>query len=918
MEAAHKNAQSLKGTEFPVHKVGQSDHTAHGSGRATSSIEPAGGKVCYRCGRTGHLPRDCRFKDTTCHTCGKRGHIAVACRSSKRELQGMSRGRGPGSKAHYVDNYQHSDEPGIAEHSDVLNQIGSSTASPPYEVVMEINGKNVKMEIDTGAAVSIISSKTQQALFPDVTMSTASLILRSVTSEPVPLLGQLTVQVKYREYVGKHTLYVVEGNAPCLLGRDWLQKIRLNWPSIRTMSVHNSLLTLQQLTQKYAEVFQPELGTIKGFEAHLHLRDGAKPQFRRPRSVPFAIKESVGREIDRLVENGTLQPVEHSEWAAPIVPVPKKDGTIRICGDFKVTVNPYLDVDQHPLPKPTELFACLTGGKRFTKLDLSSAYQQLLLDEESSKLVAINTQKGLFRFTRLPFGVASAPAVFQRTMDTILQGVPQVICYLDDILITGQSDAEHMANLETVLKRLKEHGVRLNKDKCQFFEDAVEYLGHRVDAQGVHTSAKKLKAILEAPKPRNVQELRSFLGLINYYGKFLPNLATMLHPLNVLLRNGQPWRWSQECTRAFQEAKRKLTEAPVLVHFDAKLPLRLAGDASAYGVGAVISHVMPDGSEHPIAFASHTLSPSERNYSQVEKEALSLIFGVRKFHQYLYGRHFTIVTDHKPLTTILGPKQGIPALAAARMQRWALLLSAYAYDIQFRPTGLHGNADGLSRLPLLESSTPSAPDEASMFNVAQMQSLPISSSELEAATRNDPMLSKVLRYVRQGWPQQVPERLYPYWLKRNELTVEGDTILWGIRVVVPVKLRVRILDELHQGHPGVVRMKALARSYVWWPALEEEVEKQAKACSTCLAVKSAPVKAPLHPWEWPAVPWQRIHLDFLGPFMGKTLLVAVDSHSKWPEVLEMNTTSAAKTVTVLREMFARYGLPEQVVTDNGP
>ena len=163
------------------------------------------------------------------------------------------------------------------------------------------------------------------------------------------------------------------------------------------MSVHNSLLTLQQLTQKHAEVFQPELGTIKGFEAHLHLKDGTKPQFRRPRSVPFAIKESVGREIDRLVENSTLHPVEHSEWAAPIAPVPKKDGTIRICGDFKVTVNPCLDVDQHPLPKPTELFACLTGGKKFTKLDLSSAYQQLLLDEESSKLYSPSTlKKGYF------------------------------------------------------------------------------------------------------------------------------------------------------------------------------------------------------------------------------------------------------------------------------------------------------------------------------------------------------------------------------------------------------------------------------------------------------------------------------------------------------------------------------------------
>ena len=240
---------------------------------------------------------------------------------------------------------------------------------------------------------------------------------------------------------------------------------------------------------------------------------------------------------------------------------------------------------------------------------------------------------------------------------------------------------------------------------------------------------------------------------------------------------------------------------------------------------------MPDGSEHPIAFASDTLSPSEHNYSQVEKEALSLIFSVRKFHQYLYGRRSTIVTDHKPLTTILGPKQGIPALAAVCMQCWALLLSAYAYDIQFWPTRSHGNADGLSRLPLLESSMPSEPDEASMFNVAQMHALPISSSQLEAATRSDPLLSKVLRYVRQGWPQQVPERLYPYWVKRNELTVEGNTILWGIRVVLPVKLRVMVLDELHQGHPRVVQMKALAHSYVWWYGLEEEVEKQAKACS---------------------------------------------------------------------------------------
>ena len=342
----------------------------------------------------------------------------------------------------------------------------------------------------------------------------------------------------------------------------------------------------------------------------------------------------------------------------------------------------------------------------------------------------------------------------------------------------------------------------------------------------------------------------------------------------------------------------------------------MAGDASAFGVGAVLSHILPDGSKHPVAFASRALSASERNYSQVEKEALSLVIGVRTFHQYLYGRRFTLIMDHKPLTTILGPKQGIPALAAARMQCWALRLSAYSYDIVYRPTGSHGNADGLSRLSLPESSLHTITDEATVFNLVQIQALPVFSSELEAATRSDLLLSRVLRYVKQGWSLQVPEMLHLYWLKRNKLMVEVDTVMWGVRVVVPSKLRTRVLAELHQGHPGVVRMKALARSHVWWPELEGDVAEQAKACPTCQAVKIAPAKAPLHPWVWPTVPWQRIHLDFAGPFMGKMLLVVIDSDSKWPEVLEMNTTTAAKTITALRGMFARYGLPEQLVTDN--
>lgn len=300
-----------------------------------------------------------------------------------------------------------------------------------------------------------------------------------------------------------------------------------------------------------------------------------------------------------------------------------------MCGDYKVTVNPSLEVDQHPLPKPDDLFASLSGGQKFTTLDLKQAYQQMVLDEDSRKYVTVNTHKGLYRYTCLPFGIASAPAVFQRAMDTILQGLPHILCYIDDILITGATDEEHIRNLEEVLRRLQNHGIRVKSSKCAFLQDSVVYLGHRIDAQGLHTSHKKVEAMQLAPTPRNQQELRSFLGLLHYYGKFIPNLASLLHPFNQLLKLGTKWKWTTECDRAFQQAKDQLASQSVLAHYNPKLPLRLAGDASAYGIGAVISHVLPDGSERPIAYVSRTLSASEKNYAQLEKEPSRSLTGYR-------------------------------------------------------------------------------------------------------------------------------------------------------------------------------------------------------------------------------------------------------------------------------------------------
>ena len=273
-----------------------------------------------------------------------------------------------------------------------------------------------------------------------------------------------------------------------------------------------------------------------------------------------------------------MEKVTHSDWATPIVVVHKRDGKFRLCGDYKVTVNPALQVDQYPLPKPEDLFATLAGGTKFTKLDLARAYLQLELDENSSVYTTINTHKGMYRYKRLPFGIASAPAMFQKIMDGILEGIPRVICYIDDILITGVSDTEHLETLRKVFQRLEEHGVLLNRSKCRFLAKSVDYLGHRLDAEGIHAMSDKLDAVKNARVPQNVAELCSFLGLLNYYRKFLPNVATILNPLNELLR----WAWSVQCEDAFKRAKDLLISTRVLAHYDPALPIKMAADTTIW------------------------------------------------------------------------------------------------------------------------------------------------------------------------------------------------------------------------------------------------------------------------------------------------------------------------------------------------
>ena len=258
--------------------------------------------------------------------------------------------------------------------------------------------------------------------------------------------------------------------------------------------------------------------------------------------------------------------------------------------------------------------------------------------------------------------------------------------------------------------------------------DSVEYLGFQVDAKGLHATQEKVKAVQDAPVPQSVTEVRAFMGLVNYYGQFVNNLATIAQPLYTLTKQDEEWRWTEVEQTAFETLKSLLSAAPVLVHNDPQLPVTLACDASGTGVGAVLSHVMANGTEHPIAYASRSLTKAERNNSQLEREALGIVVGVTKFHQYIYGRHFTLITDNQPLAVILGPKRGIPPIAAMRLQRWAVTLAAYTYKVKVKSTVANANADCMSRLSL--PNTDDEDGEVSAILVMQQESLPVHAADV--------------------------------------------------------------------------------------------------------------------------------------------------------------------------------------------
>lgn len=925
-----KNAFQKKPNRF---RRGSTPHPNQ-SLTSSASASTGGSVICYRCAKPGHKAPSCHYRNATCNKCQRTGHIAAACGKARESFRPSSYQPPAATGVNQLEPYEivpihtlREQYFEIVEMNSLQNRgsIGVNDPTKKVMVELQIEGKPAKFEADSGSKYAVMSKADFDRLGLSKELHPCFIVLQTYSHDYINVIGCIYVNVSYKSRFARDLrLLLVDGNYDAVFGREWLFALNIALVFGPTTACINALPhvsfelepALKKLATDFNDLFLECFSILKNIVFNVTLKNGSNPIFCRHRNIVYALRDVVDREIDRLVDSKIYEPVESSDWATPIVIVQKSNGTVRLVGDYSVTINTCIVPEDYPIPNIEEILYDFRCCKYYSKFDVREAYMHMPVTEETAKLLTVNTPRGLFKVNRMNYGVQSAPAKWQRYVETVFKPVAGCRCFYDDIKISSEEPYAHLARVKQFFEICRENGIKLRKEKCQLLTDELEYLGFKVNAQGVHKTPGKVTAILSAPAPRNLTEVKSFSGLVGFYSRFVPNMSVLFHPINCLLRKDVPFVWSKDCQTAFEAIKREIASPRVLCHFDPRKKLILATDASPYAIGAVLSHEFSEG-ERPIAFASRALSKAEQNYSQIDKESLAIFWGVKRFFNYLFARRFTLYVDCKPLQAIFAKNVAKPALSATRLLHYAIFLQGFDYEIKYRRSGDHGNADFLSRFPV-EVTEMHQIDEPTVLNLHQICMLPVSIDELADETAKDAETAPLLQKLRQADQGSLTDAEF---CSLANYSLEKGCILVGTRVFVPRKFRNAILQELHIGHLGISKMKGLARGYVYWPKIDEAIERIVRLCKPCQANANA-VFVPAHPWMQPSAPWERVHIDYAGPFMQHSFLIVVDAYSKWPEVFAVPSarfhgTDSTATIEKLTECFARFGCPVTLVSDNG-
>ena len=740
----------------------------------------------------------------------------------------------------------------------------------------------------------------------------------------IPVLGVFKTTLSYNSLCCPAAIHVIKGKAECLLGHASARELRI--------AVIN---TLSEQTPKWNPLHtHPTLfngiGQLKDFEVTLHLDNTVKPSAIPHRRVPFHLRAKVEDKIQELISLDIIEPAEGpTPWVSPIVtpPKPNNPNEIRLCVDMRGP-NKAIKRERHITPTIEDVLSDLNGASYFSKLDLNQGYHQLLLAPESRYITTFSTHIGLFRYKRLNFGVSCAAEIFQNAITNILNDIPGCLNVSDDILVHGQTKQEHDARLHQVLSKLEDKGLTLNHKKCIFAASSLVYLGFKFSAAGTSPDPDKVRDIKQCAPPSNPSEMRSLLGLANYCARFIANFATITAPLRELTRKNAHWEWTPRHARALKDLKDSLTSDTVMSYFDPNKETKIFVDASPVGVAAVL--MQPD-QESPniICYASRALTEVEQRYSQTEREALAVVFGCEKFHLYIAGSSVTVITDHRPLVPMFtNPYITLPA----RIERWVLRLQQYDMKVEYRP-GRDNPADYASRHP----TTLDMPNRSALMNrVYSVDKYPQQIAEeyvnhiantatpdsmqlenIKRATSQDQTLQKVIKAISSGDWKNAPA---PFKTNKEEFSVTSDQqlLLRGTRIVMPASLTSQAIALAHEGHQGVVKTKQLIRSKIWFPDIDQLVEKAVKSCHACQTNVAQHHMPPVTPTELPPSPWINVAADFYDAPNGMHLVVIVDEFSRYPVVEAVKSLKAETIIPVFDRTFALFGVPDKMKTDNGP
>lgn len=901
-------------------------------------FKPATGdsnRECRWCGGQSHARDRCPAQDVRCNFCKKTGHFEKVCRLKKSVKT---------TNAVQIADTDLSAEEDTCDHAYDISTVQPTNVHAREvmaDVTFHTTGDHcLQGKVDTGAMTTCMPI----SLLPKVNIKQQSLLcadirLRSVTGASIPVSGKIKTKVTCNGITRTVEIIITNAGTELILGLEFCKQFKLVQISdvciqrnINVEAVHvteESDVDYESLQKKwrrhlplgketgdpmedlkriFPDMFDGSVGLFDG-EAELKLTPGATPVQLPPRAVPVSVLPRLKNELDRMEAEGIIRPCpETTSWVHNLVIVVKKSGDIRVCLDPK-NLNKCLVRNIHYTASWEDAKNTFKNGKYFSTLDAKSGYWTQMLSPESQPLTAFNTPFKKYCFVRLPFGLSVSSEIFCAQMDKALAGVPGTFPCADDVKIQGSTEERHDIHLLETVSRAKAAGIKFNPDKCQVKKRRIEYFGRIISPDGVEPCPKKVKAILQLGAPENKQELQSFLGSVNFMSNFIPNLAQKTVSMRGLLKKDVRYTWTSDMQTEFESVKTGISQAMKLTHFDPAKQVVIETDASLKGLGAVL---LQNG--RPVKFLSKSLTPTESEYSNIERELLAVLFACEKLHVYVFGRRVNIHTDHKPLESIF--RKPI-SLAPPRLQRMLLRLRTYDVHVEYVGAKHVPLADTLSRL-VKPGSDPTIPGlDVSIAQVLKIRHTRL--ANLQEETKCDPVLSTLGQLISNGWPesmQDLPDTLQHYWCFRDELSCTDGLIMKGSRVVVPSKMQADTLQRLHDGHQGLSAILKRARRSVYWLNMQNEITDLANGCEEC-QIHGAKKPRPPERQISTTRPMEVLGCDLMD-FQGQPILVSIDYFSGYIFIDPLRNSTTSVVTARLNDNFRRFGLAERVISDNGP